>query len=386
MRTYAHTRREAAGPGAPAGRRRTLANGGLLPAARRSRSLHDLAHLAAQLANYQRSGMPLKDAVARLADTFEGHAWPIATALDAVRADLDRGAGIADAFARQEAAFGLRFTTLVLVGDRTGTLDEQLQALAALLRRQHRARGEVRKSLRKPAMVLAAAALAAGVLLYSAVPVFTTLYETLAAGAPLPPATRAVVAASAAARSPLALAAAAGLAAAALAFAGAYRRSPALRLRADGWLLGVPGVGPVVRLDAVAQAVDTFATVVGSAGDAPLALRLAARTAPNRAVGRAFAAAALGAQQGREVWRSLEAAGGLPSEVVGAVRTGEESGTLTTLLPHFVTAWREEVEYRTERLIAMVEPATALAGGALALFLMLAMFTPVWDLIWRIRG
>ena len=59
---------------------------------------------------------------------------------------------------------------------------------------------------------------------------------------------------------------------------------------------------------------------------------------------------------------------------------GEESGELDTMLVKVSEYYDMEVDYAIKNIASLIEPILLAFLGAVVLFLMLAIFLPMWDL------
>ena len=82
----------------------------------------ELQMLTRQMANMVRAGMPLMQAIDGIQRSTSSKA--LAKALQAVRADLDRGADLSTAFARHPKIFDDFYVNMIKVGESSGRLDE----------------------------------------------------------------------------------------------------------------------------------------------------------------------------------------------------------------------------------------------------------------------
>jgi type IV pilus assembly protein PilC len=86
------------------------------------------------------------------------------------------------------------------------------------------------------------------------------------------------------------------------------------------------------------------------------------------------------------LWEAMRDTRVMPELAVYMTKSGEESGQLDTLLAKLADTYETTVRYRRERLLAILRYSLLLVMGGFVLFIMLAMYLPVFTLIDRMRG
>ena len=66
---------------------------------------------------------------------------------------------------------------------------------------------------------------------------------------------------------------------------------------------------------------------------------------------------------------------------IAMVRVGESSGQTPELLDSLAESMMEEVDYYRDRIKQFMDPAMKLVFGGIALFMLLAIFMPMWSLV-----
>ena len=217
----------------------------------------DLALVTRQLATLVEVS-PLEEALRTLAGQSDRAA--VRRVLGRVHAGVVEGQRLSQAMAAAPRAFPPLYRAMVAVGESTGALPRILQRLADLHERQQAVRGKLLTTLIYPAVLSLVAVLVVIALMTFVVPKVVEQFDSM--GRELPGLTRAVIALSE-------LMTGWGwllllvLAAAAAGFARALR-NPAFRLRFDGWLLRLPGLGRVIGNLHAAQLARTLSMMLES--------------------------------------------------------------------------------------------------------------------------
>jgi type II secretory pathway component PulF len=86
-------------------------------------------------------------------------------------------------------------------------------------------------------------------------------------------------------------------------------------------------------------------------------------------------------RQGRSLAETRHRLQHFPRLAISLIRVGLESGTLDDTLKEISRFFDREVKYTSSRLTSLLEPFLILFIGGTVLFLALAIFLPMWNLI-----
>lgn len=353
------------------GRRSRMA---ALPSLRRGVATGELIQLCIHMAQLDRAGVPLLDALSDIADaTAPAHLREV---LQQVRDDVHDGSLLSEAMARHPTVFDAVFVGIVRAGEQTGELGRSFHRLETHLKWVRDVTIKVRRALRYPMMLLMALAAVIAVMMGYLVPrlvEFLILQQV-----ELPPVTQALIATSAfLARYWLPLGAVAAALAAAI-YAITLASEPFAR-RLDRWRLRLPVVGSAWRKIALARFTHFFAIMFASGIDVLRCLRTSEQVVANRALQAALAEVRHAVENGRPLSRALADSGAFPPLVVRMFRVGEDSGHLDEALENVAYFYDREVEESVGRLVGFIEPAMTVVIGAMLLWIVLAVFGPLYD-------
>ncbi|MBM3366080.1 MAG: type II secretion system F family protein, partial [Betaproteobacteria bacterium] len=216
----------------------------------RSRKINekDLCVFTRQLATMMKAGVPLLqsfDIVAR------GHANPAVTRLLLdIRADVETGTSLSQAFKRYPQYFDKLFCNLVAAGEQAGILEELLARLATYKEKTLALKGKIKSALFYPAAVLAVAVIVTAVIMIWVVPSFKSVFESFGAELPLP--TLFVIWLSDRFVSYWPMVFGSTIVGGFL-FVRSWRRSPSMQAATDRLLLKLPIFGPVIKKAVIAR-------------------------------------------------------------------------------------------------------------------------------------
>lgn len=334
-----------------------------------------LAVTTRQLATLIEAGIPLLSAIDMLSGLTQDR--PLARALKAVSHDLYGGSSFSDALRVHPNVFPPIYVSMVEAGEVGGTLPTSLERVATYTESAQELRDRVKGALVYPAVVLATAALAVGVILTFVVPVFQELFA--AEGLVLPYGTRVLLAVSdfTVRFWPVLLA----LAVAIPVVLGQMLSVPAVRRPLDAAVNSVPVVGLLARKAAVSRLTSALASMVQSGVSLPEALLAAARISGNGPVESAILDARRAVMGGSDLSTPLSRSPVLPELLPQMVRVGEESGRLGEMLEKVAELFEAEVKAAIEAAMKVLEPVLIVFLGVVLGAIIVTMYIPIFDLM-----
>lgn len=335
----------------------------------------DAPGFSRQLATLLAAGVPLLQAFeVMLRSTVNTR---MVAVLARLKQDVAAGLCLADALQRHPAWFDALYCNLVRVGEQSGTLDRQLEQVAAMLEKRQALRQKVRKAMLYPALLLMTGLGVAALLLLEVVPRFQGLFASFDKA--LPPFTQWVIDLSTGLANHLAwwvlLITLLGVAGRAL-----YQRHLPARLWITRRALWVPVAGTLLGQAALARFARSLATSY-TAGVALLdALATVAPVSGNSLHEQAIMGLRQGVANGLSLQQAMEAERLFPPLLRQLVAVGEASGTLDRMLEKAAQHYEEQVGQALEQLTTLLEPAIVLILGLLVGSLVVAMYLPIFQL------
>ena len=84
--------------------------------------------------------------------------------------------------------------------------------------------------------------------------------------------------------------------------------------------------------------------------------------------------------EGSTIHAPLEQTGQFPSMMTRMIAAGEQSGNLDEMLEEVNRFYSRDIEYSVNRLTKMMEPLMTIVVGGIVLFVLLALYMPVFTL------
>jgi type IV pilus assembly protein PilC len=89
-------------------------------------------------------------------------------------------------------------------------------------------------------------------------------------------------------------------------------------------------------------------------------------------------------QQGKPIAESFESAGGFPSLLLGAIKNGEKTGTLSSSFNRLGDYYDREVKRSVQVMVNSFEPLTIVILGGVFGLIILSIMLPLYDVIGQI--
>jgi len=323
------------------------------------------------------AGVPVGQAIESAAE--DAGASRLRVALECVRADLERGSRLSEAFAPFPAEFPEVVRALTLAGEVGGDIAGSLERAADLLERGYQLRRQIVSSITYPALVAAIAVLLLGFLIVGVVPELASTLRTLGSG--LPWVTRALLAIAGGLRDlridALAILAAFGACAA---FAAAARTTAGAETL-DRVALRAPIFGAIVRRGETACCARTLSALIASGVPLRNALETAGEATRSRMLRNAFARVGESVALGQRIAPAFAECRLFDALFVAMARAGEESGTLDRMLARVADHLDLEARRAAATLASVVEPVLIVALGAAIGGIVAAILVPLYAAI-----
>jgi len=336
--------------------------------------LRDVAQLTRQMATLLQAGVPLLQTFSLLMQGTAQTIWR--ETLQDLSSQVMAGRSLHEALRRHPRVFSPLYRHMVAAGEMAGTLDLTLLRLAQMLECNQQLQARLRSALMYPAIVLLVALAVVVLIMVWVVPVFAEVF--LAFGASLPAPTQAIIQISH-------LLMDAGLPLLGLLILAAWLlRSPAIRRRwspwAERWLLRLPLFGPLLKQSVLARWCQTLATLLAAGIPLSEALEPAGQACGHAAYLRATQRLRRSVAQGASLHKAMARQPRFPAMLVQMCATGEETGSLDTMLQRAGDWLATEFETQVQGLSSLLEPLIIVILGLAIGGILVAMYLPIFQL------
>jgi type IV pilus assembly protein PilC len=335
----------------------------------------DIALFTRQLSTMVKAGVPLLQA---FDITSRSHGNPaIQKLLGAIKADVESGTSLNQAFRRHPKYFDDLYCNLVEAGEQAGILEAVLDRIATYKEKILAIKGKIKSALMYPAIVIVVAFIITAGLMIFVIPVFGELFE--GSGAELPALTALMMRISDffVAYWWLIFGVFIG---AIVGFFQAMRRSPKFRDKVDALSLKLPVFGPLIEKSTVAKWARTFSAMFAAGVPMVETLDSVAGAAGNAVFRDATQKVRIDVAAGASLASSLQATQVFPNMLTQMVSIGEESGSLDAMVDKVADFFEREVDEMVDQLSSLMEPMIMVVLGSLIGTIVVAMYLPIFKL------
>lgn len=335
----------------------------------------DIALFTRQLSTMMRAGVPLLQAFDISA---KGHGNPAVTKmLLEVRADVETGLSLAEAFRKKPLYFDKLFCNLIAAGETGGVLDSLLDKLATYKEKVLAIKGKIKSALIYPSAIIATAFIITAVIMIYVIPAFKDLFSSFGANLPAP--TMFVIWLSD------------GFVhwwwlifgtifGALFGFFYAFKRVPKMQEQMDRVLLKLPVIGDIIRKATIARWSRTLATLFAAGVPLVEALDSVGGASGNQVYSEATKQIQSDVSAGSTLNYSMQRTNLFPNMVLQMTSIGEESGSLDQMLEKIADFYEEEVDNAVASLSSLLEPVIMVILGVLIGGLVIAMYMPIFKM------
>ncbi len=332
-----------------------------------------MAAFYSQMGTLLRSGVPMLRTLTVLSQQSGNKTLQVALA--DVKARVEEGESLGDAFARYPRIFNDMAINMVRAGSEGGFLEDALDRVATFVELQEELKGKTVGALAYPLFIMGVGSIIVLVLLVYFVPKFDPLFNTMRERGSLPAATEVLLAISRIAQSYwwIVLAVIAAFSIGLI----QYLKTENGKRRFDLLKIKTPLLGTVF----LNLAVSRFCRVLGTllANGVPLlkSMDISRMAAGNRILAQSIAEASEEVTAGARLAKPLESSGHFPQTVVEMISVAEESNTLDRVLVQISENLEKLTFRRLEVVVRLLEPIMLLILAGIVMFVVLALMVPV---------
>ena len=335
----------------------------------------DVTLFTRQLATMMKAGVPLLQAFDIVA---RGHSNPSMQRLLAeIKADIEKGSSLTQAFGRHPRHFDALFCNLVGAGEAAGILDAVLERLAVYKEKILAIKGKIKSALFYPLSIIVVAFVITAIIMIFVIPAFKELFSSF--GADLPAPTLVVMAISDFFVQwwwAIFLAIGGGI----YGFFQAWRRSKKVQMAMDKLMLRLPVFGPVIEKATIARWTRTLSTMFAAGVPLVEALESVGGASGNQVYVEVTNKIRGEVATGTALTVAMQNTGKFPNMVLQMASIGEESGSLDSMLGKVADFYEAEVDDAVEALSSLMEPMIMVVLGTLIGGMVIAMYLPIFKM------
>jgi type IV pilus assembly protein PilC len=335
----------------------------------------DITLFTRQLATMMKSGVPLLQAFDIVG---KGHANPaVARLLMTIKADVETGMNLKQAFEKHPLHFDALFCNLVGAGEAAGILESLLDRLATYKEKILGIKAKIKSALFYPIAIIVVAVVITAIIMIFVIPAFKEVFKSF--GADLPTPTLIVMAMSdfVVANWFFLFSTMGG---SIYAFFWTWKRSVKMQMFMDKVVLKIPVFGDLIRKSSIARWTRTLATMFAAGVPLVEALGSVAGASGNYVYYMATKKIQSEVSTGSSLTSSMQGTEVFPNMVIQMAMIGEEAGSLDAMLGKVADFFEQEVDDTVEALSSMMEPMIMVVLGTLIGGMVIAMYLPIFKL------
>ncbi len=343
-------------------------------------STDEMLMFCRQMYALMRSGIPILKAVTGLAQTSKSAT--LKKVLIEIHEQLERGYNLSVVMKNYPDVFSKLMTSIVLVGENTGQLDQSFATLARYLERDSESKKNIKQAVRYPLYVLITLVIAVFIVNIFVIPEFKDMFSQLQTELPLPT---------------LWLISSSNLfvnywyflilcMAALIFLVKSNLATDEGRYNWDRRKLKLPIVGDIIERICLARFAHSLSVVLTSGIPITTSLSLTADAINNSYMASKVKAMRKSVESGESLLRTATASQLFTPLVLQMINVGEETGRLDTLLAEVADFYEREVDYDLKTLTDRIEPILISLIAGLIVMLAMGVFLPMWDLYSAVQG
>jgi type IV pilus assembly protein PilC len=335
----------------------------------------DITLFTRQLATMMKAGVPLLQAFDIVGKGASNQA--VAKLLMDVKADVETGSSLNQAFRKYPLYFDALFCNLVGAGEAAGILDSLLDRLATYKEKILAIKSKIKSALFYPIAVIVVAIVITAVIMIFVIPSFKNVFANF--GADLPAPTLIVIAMSdfMVANWYIIFGILGGTL---YGFFYMWKRSEKMQMIMDRLLLRLPIFGDIIRKATMARWARTLSTMFAAGVPLVEALDSVAGASGNYVYLIATKQIQSEVSTGTNLTVSMQNTNVFPNMVIQMVSIGEESGQLDQMLSKVADFFEAEVDDAVDAMSSLMEPMIMVVLGTLIGGMVVAMYLPIFKL------
>lgn len=339
---------------------------------KRKSIIKDLIAFTRQFATLFKSGVPMDRILAALSKQARNIQFK--DVINEIKADVMGGSGLFKAFSKHPEYFDELYINMLGVGEEAGLLDQTLNELTQVLRREYRIKSAIKSATLYPKIVTVAFILVVILLTLFVIPGFADFYAGFGATLPLP--TRIMIFLSDTFSAYWYFA----LAGAVVIFIS-IRKYLATDIGKNNWdrlKFRLPVFGNLNRMVANARFGHLVAALYKSGLPMKRTLAIVGNTIGNRAFKADVDNISRAVEKGSSLGTAMESSKYIEVLIVEAAAVGEQSGALDELLETTAQFYDEEVDNLLDQLTTLIEPLLLFGLFGMIALLAASVFLPMW--------
>jgi len=335
----------------------------------------DVVLFSKQFATMVKAGLPILSVLSMLRDQVENPSMK--EIVEDIRKSLEGGVTLSKCFSKYPQTFDNIYINLIKAGEASGKLDLFLMKLVESLEKKEAIKKKIKGALMYPGVMSTVAITVMVFMLVKVVPVFAEMYEGM--GVALPTPTAVIMNASNFMRGTGGLMLLLSVTTFFIIFKYATTKILAIKYRWHARVLKLPIFGPMILKSMLAR----IALIMGNLSAAGVnlleSLEIAKSVSDNLVVSEALENVKKGVFSGDTLTKLFLKEPLFPSTFSQLISVGEQTGSLDEMFNSVASYYEEEFDTAVENMSTLIEPIMIVFMGTMIGGLMIAMYSPIFN-------
>ncbi|MDA7814464.1 type II secretion system F family protein [Candidatus Pelagibacter sp.] len=335
----------------------------------------DVMMFSKQFATMVKAGLPILNTLGMLRDQIEHPT--LKKIIEEIRRNLEGGITLSKCFERYPKIFDNIYINLIKAGEASGKLDDFLLKLVVSLEKREKVKKKIKGALMYPAVMFFTAITVMVFMLIKVVPIFAEMYQGM--GVALPTSTAAIMTASNFMRSSGGATLGAVVLVSYIVFKVAVTKSPAIRYKWHQQVLKMPVFGDMILKSLIAR----ISLIMGNLSAAGVnlleSIEIAKSVSNNDVVTKALENVKKGVFSGDTLTKLFMKEPIFPPTFSQLISVGEQTGNLDEMFNSVSGYYEEEFDTAVDNMSSLIEPIMIVFMGTMIGGLMIAMYSPIFN-------
>ena len=335
----------------------------------------DVVIFSKQFATMVKAGLPILNVLTMLRDQLEHPELKII--VEDIRKNLEGGLTLSKCFEKYPKTFDNVYINLIKAGEASGKLDVFLMKLVDSLEKREKVKKKIKSALTYPVVMFVVAITVMVFMLVKVVPIFAEMYEGM--GVALPTPTAVIMNASNFMRGTGGLMVAIISAIGFIIFKYTTTKIPAIRYKWHGRVLKMPVFGDMILKSLIAR----ISLIMGNLSSAGVnlleSIEIAKQVSNNDVVTQALENVKKGVFSGDTLTKLFLKEPTFPPTFSQLISVGEQTGNLDEMFTSVSNYYEEEFDTAVDNMSSLIEPIMIVFMGTMIGGLMIAMYSPIFN-------
>ena len=335
----------------------------------------DVVIFSKQFATMVKAGLPILNVLGMLRDQLEHPELKII--VEDIRKSLEGGLTLSKCFEKYPKVFDNIYINLIKAGEASGKLDIFLLKLVDSLEKREKVKKKIKSALMYPTVMFVVAITVMVFMLIKVVPIFAEMYEGM--GVPLPTPTAVIMSASNFMRGTGGLVTFLIIAIAFVIFKYLTSKIPAIRYKWHQRVLKMPVFGDMILKSLIARVSLIMGNLSAAGVNLLESIEIAKQVSNNDVVTLALENVKKGVFSGDTLTKLFLKEPTFPPTFSQLISVGEQTGNLDEMFTSVSNYYEEEFDTAVDNMSSLIEPIMIVFMGVMIGGLMIAMYSPIFN-------